>query len=100
MQPDRLPGWPRSLTVDLAAAYVGISKSTFLKGVREGRYPRPYREGRRVLWDRLVLDGAVDQLAGAKPDNDNARDGAHLWMDRINGTAQHTLRSGRQRAGR
>lgn len=59
-----LPFWPRRLSADLAAAYLGISRSTFLLGVDDGTWPEPIRDGRRTLWDRLALDRIVDGQSG------------------------------------
>ena len=58
-----LPHWPRLLGAELAARYVGVSRSSFLAQV--GRiWPSPKRIGRRVLFDRIELDKTVDGLAG------------------------------------
>ena len=58
-----LPYWPRLMGAHLAAKYVGVSQSGFLTQV--GKFwPRPKRIGRRVLFDRVELDKAVDGLAG------------------------------------
>jgi hypothetical protein len=58
-----LPNWPRLLNADLAAAYVGVSKTTFLGDVGK-RWPLPISQGRRRVWDIRQLDEHVDQLAG------------------------------------
>lgn len=59
-----LPNWPRRLSAELAAAYLGISKTTLLTGVGSRRYPEPMRDGKRVLWDRETLDEWVDAASG------------------------------------
>lgn len=61
MKPHMLPSWPRLLSVNLAAAYVGVSETQFEKEVGQGVYPRPLRSGVRKLWDRHQIDAAVDQ---------------------------------------
>lgn len=49
LTPDALPGWPRRLGLELAAAYLGISPSKLLEG--EGKaYPAAVRDGRRKLF--------------------------------------------------
>ena len=58
-----LPYWPRLLGAELAARYVGVSRSSFLARVGK-TWPRPKRIGRRVLFDRVELDNAVDDLDG------------------------------------
>lgn len=63
--PYQLPGWPRLMGVDLAAAYVGMSPSGFQDAVTAKVLPSPTRIGRRVLWDRAMLDRAVDERTGA-----------------------------------
>ncbi len=60
-----LPGWPRHLTRELAAAYVGVSVSVFDDEVRQGVWPPPRRRGAKGgkhTWDRLLLDRASDAL--------------------------------------
>ncbi len=64
-----LPNWPRRLSAELAAAYLGISVSSFRQGVATGRYPQPIRDGRRVLWDRKRLDEIVDLQSGLGNDS-------------------------------
>ncbi len=68
---------PAALERDLAAAYAGLSVSTFEKEVREDRAPKPRQvAGRRVCWLRAELDAWLhtrpvsDQLP---PDNTGAR---------------------------
>ena len=60
----RLPNWPIRLSEDLAAAYLGISKTTFRTRWQANAYPQPIREGRRLLWNRRMLDRFVDNQAG------------------------------------
>lgn len=78
-----VPAWPRLLSVELAAAYVGLNVEILREYVRSGRLapirpPRPdtarshgYRSGssrrtvandtvRRLLFDRADLDAMVD----------------------------------------
>jgi predicted DNA-binding transcriptional regulator AlpA len=45
-----------------AAAYVGISPSLFDMMVKEGRMPKPKRINSRVVWDRVEVDLAFDDL--------------------------------------
>ncbi len=69
-QPERLvvTGWPRLLPVRLAAAYLGISPDTLKK--HGASLPR-LRAGRKLLYDRYVLDRWLDQLPP----------GADIWVD-------------------
>lgn len=68
MKPADLPGWPRGLSVALAAAYVGLSPSTIrtLPG-----FPPPVAliPG-RVVWMREALDRWLDVKAGVVPEVD------------------------------
>lgn len=67
-RPDRryIPdAWPRGMRAEVAAEYVGLSESTFLREVAAGRAPAPVEitAGRRV-WLRDQLDGWLERLAG------------------------------------
>lgn len=61
--------WPRLLSEPEAAAYLGIGATWFRQGWQADppRYPRPIRDGRRLLWDIRALDAHVDALAGLAP---------------------------------
>lgn len=67
LAPDELPYWPRRLSRDLAAAYVGVSPGKFDAGVIDGTWPQAIEDGGRRLWDRLMLDAAVDRQSGRSP---------------------------------
>jgi len=56
--PSSLP--PRGLSRVQAAAYIGVSPSTFDKMVLAGEMPAPKRIRGRVIWDRKQLDCAFD----------------------------------------
>lgn len=56
----------RGLSRSEAARYVGVSMPTFDMLVNEGRMPKPFRIGRRVIWDLRKLDAAFDVLSGAE----------------------------------
>jgi hypothetical protein len=62
LRPAAIPvgSWPRRMTPDLAAGYVGEKRiEGFLKRVGK-KYPRPrVCEGRRQLWLRDDLDQAI-----------------------------------------
>jgi excisionase family DNA binding protein len=59
---DGLSYAPRAMRADRAAAYLSVSRSTFLQWVKDGIMPQPARIGDVVLWDRLALDIAFEQL--------------------------------------
>lgn len=60
-----LPGWPRGLSAELAAAYVGLSPTTIRSLEAAGDFPSPtwLTAGRRV-WLRESLDAWLDRKAG------------------------------------
>lgn len=59
--PDGLPAWPRGLRADLAAAYVGLSESSFQRHCAVA--PVQITPGVKV-WLREDLDRWLDGLAG------------------------------------
>ena len=59
-----LPNWPRLLSRDQAARYVGVSPTQFAKEVDEGRWPPPERRGSRITWDRALIDMVQDKSSG------------------------------------
>lgn len=62
-----LPYWPRLLSHDLAAAYVGASPSLFDEELSKGIWPAGETRGSRGglrTWDRFALDAAQDRRAG------------------------------------
>lgn len=70
----RLGITPRCLSLDLAAAYVGLTPGVFLAEVEAGRYPKPSKHGaakseknQRTVWDMRALDDAVDRISGRVP---------------------------------
>lgn len=65
-----LPYWPRLMSAEQAAAYLGISQPTFVERVRIA----PCKIGSRALFDRAALDRWVDGLAAeGKPTGFAAR---------------------------
>ncbi|MGM4886440.1 helix-turn-helix transcriptional regulator [Tardiphaga sp. 11_C7_N12_6] len=55
---------PRLMNRGEAAAYCGISPSTFSNWVGKGTIPRPLQGTKR--WDRLAIDQALDEKSGIK----------------------------------
>lgn len=58
------PPVPRLLNAPMAAAYLSLAARTFEYKWRAGVLPEPIRIGRRLAWDRKVLDNFVDTLSG------------------------------------
>lgn len=52
---ERLPDWPARMTAPIAAAYMGVSQSTFL--VRFGA--EGVKEGGNTFWARAQLDRII-----------------------------------------
>lgn len=67
--PANLP--PRGLSRIEVAAYVGVSPTTFDLMVKDGRMPKPFRVGSRVLWDLRKIDPALDALSDANSEPDD-----------------------------
>ncbi len=61
----KLPGWPRGLREELAAAYIGLSVTAFRTEVASKRAPQPFWLTRgRKAWLKDALDEYLDRLAG------------------------------------
>lgn len=63
-----LPEWPRLLTADEAARYLGVSRNLFDLEVRQGLWPQGLPRGVRggkMTWDKQALDRRIDELTGA-----------------------------------
>lgn len=55
----------RCLSLRQAAAYLGVSQSTFRKMVKSGDVPTPIRiTEKRLVWDKKQLDEFIDSLSG------------------------------------
>ena len=57
-----------------AAAYLSMSRSSFLQLVAQGTMPKPTRIGGMVMWDRLALDLAFEELSEVGQGNPNSFD--------------------------
>jgi len=78
-----LPGWPRALRLELAAAYVSLSPASFLAAVKRKDVPQPIAlSAGRKAWLIEDLDAWLDAKAG-RARNDGS---PQAWMDAINGT--------------
>lgn len=62
-----LPDWPRWLSADEAATYVGVSVNFFRKEVAAGLWPKPIARGSRLTWDRKAIDLKSDLISGFNP---------------------------------
>ena len=73
---EKLPDWPARMTADVAATYMGISKSTFMTRFSS----TGVREGSNVLWARVQLDRIIaKQFAIPQPVANG--DGDSSWDD-------------------
>ena len=53
---------PRGLSRGQSAEYVGVGVTKFDQMVDDGRMPRPKRIDGRLVWDRVKLDEAFEEL--------------------------------------
>lgn len=89
-----LPHWPRGLSDDLAAAYVGLGLTKFRELVKDGAarieanqgtrppraMPQPVRlTPGRLVWLREDLDAWLDEMRGT-PTHSAPATGAASWM--------------------
>lgn len=73
----KLPDWPARMTAEIAAAYMGIAKTTFLT-----RYGATgVKEGANVLWARIQLDGLIAKQFSIKQPRAGAQDRDTSWDD-------------------
>ena len=71
------PPEPRFFDQPTAAAYLGISERLFESLWRSYKIPYPRHLGRRVLWDRKLLDRWADVTSGiatAEPEREIQQD--------------------------
>lgn len=61
---------PRGLSREEAAAYVGVSPTTFDAMIKSNAMPKPKHIGRRRVWDRRQIDLAFEAL----PDENDSDD--------------------------
>jgi hypothetical protein len=59
---------PRGLTLDQAAAFVGLTKSGYNKRRRMGDYPAPTLPGKR--YDLRLLEAAMDRLSDIRKESE------------------------------
>jgi len=57
---------PRMMNADRAAAYLDLSKTKFLEGVANGKWPAPRDADGVPRWHRLDLDAASDATDSKK----------------------------------
>lgn len=66
--PTHATPWPRGLSREEAASYVGLGTSFFDQLIAEGKLPKPIRLGKRTIWDLRDLDAAFDSFKDSMPD--------------------------------
>ena len=89
----QVPAWPRGLSEELAAAYIGLSVSSLRSEVRAGRAPQPVRiTPKRLIYLRDKLDAYLDRIAGiAPPSASGATDAASEWDAFLNGPGHSAI---------
>ena len=87
-----LPFWPRYLSREEAARYVGVSADVFELEVSAGLWPQPRRrggKGGRLTWDRALLDATADKDSGIDKDQSAAPEVlTGTWGERSRVTAK------------
>lgn len=75
---DLLEAWPRGMRDEVAARYVGLGLTTFLREVDKGEAPQPewLTTGRKV-WLKDQLDAWLDRKFGIESDSL----GPEPWLD-------------------
>ncbi|ALJ15326.1 MerR family transcriptional regulator [Sphingopyxis macrogoltabida] len=73
-----MPYWPRLMSVELAALYLGIGTTTLSQ---DG--PVPKRKGRRILYDIQDLDRWADALDGQPLDEGQKKDEGTDMLARV-----------------
>lgn len=68
---DSLAYPPRVMRAETAAAYVGMSRSMFLKLVDDGVMPKATKIRNMATWDRFDLDAAFDDLKNSDGPSEN-----------------------------
>ena len=75
---ENLPNWPRWLNRLQAAAYLGVSTTTFKKEQRTGLWPAAGRSsGKWQLWDKRLLDifsNRLSKISTGTEDEENGYD--------------------------
>ena len=66
--PTHATPWPRGLSREQAAAYVGLGTTFFKQLVAEEKFPKPVKIGARLVWDIRELDAAFDSLKDSEQD--------------------------------
>ncbi len=80
-----LPFWPRYLSREEAARYVGVSPDVFDAEVDAAAWPAARRrggKGGRLTWDRLALDAAADRDSGIGIEAVPQPGRAGIWAER------------------
>ncbi len=62
--------WPRGLSREQAASYVGIGTTLFDQLVSEGKLPEPLKIRSRKIWDIRKLDSAFDSFGDSVEDRE------------------------------
>ena len=76
----KLPGWPRGVRVEWAAAYVGLTPSSVREAMARRDFPEPIRVwGKRIVWLREDLDAYLDRKAGRAPATE--KEPGSEWME-------------------
>lgn len=79
-----LPGWPRRMKAPMAAAYLGISRTKFMRGVADKTYPQGVKDGGNTLWYLDDLNEYLDRGRGRRARSVNPDEALAGWHDHQN----------------
>ncbi len=93
-----LPFWPRYLSREEAARYLGVGVDVFVQEVAAGLWPAPRlrgNKGGRLTWDRLLLDATADRDSGIGVVSTETSTLPSPWKGRSDGPTPDKRTSGR-----
>jgi predicted DNA-binding transcriptional regulator AlpA len=75
------PREPIGLSYDEAAAFIGVSASTFAKAVENGLMPAPFELFGRKIWSAGEIEAALNRLPRRGAGRQDDADGSDIWGD-------------------
>ncbi|MDI9847324.1 hypothetical protein QM467_04525 [Rhodoblastus sp. 17X3] len=75
------PRDPIGLGAEEAAAFIGVSASTFAKAVENGLMPAPFELFGRKIWSAGEIETALNRLPRRGAGRQDDADGSDIWSD-------------------
>ena len=66
-QESMMPTSKRLYRIKQVLEVIPVSKTTWWNGVRDGRFPKPIKNGRMTFWKSEDLESFMDKLQSANP---------------------------------